>query len=302
MYHKLHYNVRGQLYDVRASNVNDEWGGELGALVNYYSNNWVHGGSGPDNNGNVLMSQTVINSYYMEDRYSYDALNRLASVGEYQNGAANTGNQLYTYDRWGNRSINPSSTVGLNKQFTVDTTSNRLGVPVGQAGVMSYDNAGNLNNDTYTGVGTRTYDAENRMTTAADNTNQLSRYTYDGDGRRVRVQVASSQERWHVYGFDSELLAEYQAAAPAAAPEKEYGYRNGQLLVTASGRFNVALAANGGVATASSAHTCCGFSTTGAINGNNRGPWGNGEGWNDATPDAVPDWLQVDFAGSKTID
>src|SRR6185369_11574264 len=84
--------------------------------------------------------------------------------------------------------------------------------------------------------------------------------------------------------------------------EKEYGYRDGQLLVTATGRFNVALAANGGVATASSAHTCCGFSTWGAINGNNRGPWGNGEGWNDATANVVPDWIQVDFAGSKTID
>ena len=26
------------------------------------------------------------------------------------------------------------------------------------------------------------------------------------------------------------------------------------------------------------------------------------EGWNDATPNVVPDWIQVDFAGSKTID
>jgi hypothetical protein len=114
--------------------------------------------------------------------------------------------------------------------------------------------------------------------------------------------LASSQEQWQVYGFDGELLAEYRAMSSASAPEREYGYRNGQLLVTASGRLNVALAANGAVATASSAHTCCGFSTAGAINGNNRGPWGNGEGWNDATENAVPDWIQVEFAGSKTID
>jgi RHS repeat-associated protein len=140
------------------------------------------------------------------------------------------------------------------------------------------------------------------MTTAADNTGQTSRYTYNAEGKRVRRQVASSQEEWLIYGIDGELLAEYQAGASPSAPEKEYGYRNGQLLVTATGRFNVALASNGAVATASTAHTCCGFSTTGAINGNNRGPWGNGEGWNDATPDSVPDWIQVDFAGSKTID
>lgn len=304
VYHKLHYNIRGQLYDVRASNLNDEWGGELGALANYYSTNWVHGGSGVDNNGNLLMSQTIINSYYMEDRYSYDSLNRLTAVSEYQNGSTNTGSQQYTYDRWGNRTINQATWgTGINnKQFTVDTATNRLSVPAGQSGVMTYDSAGNLTNDTYTGIGFRTYDAENKMITAADNTGQTSRYTYDGDGRRVRTQIASSQEKWYVYGFDGELIAEYQASSPASAPEKEYGYRNGQLLITASGRLNVALAANGAVATASSAHTCCGFSTTGAINGNNRGPWGNGEGWNDATADSVPDWIQVDFAGSKTID
>ena len=118
----------------------------------------------------------------------------------------------------------------------------------------------------------------------------------------MRRQIASSQEEWQIYGMDGELLAEYKASSPASAPEKEYGYRNGQLLVTATGRFNVALAANGAVAAASSAHTCCGFSTTGAINGNNRGPWSNGEGWNDATPDSVPDWIQIEFAGDKSID
>jgi RHS repeat-associated protein len=167
---------------------------------------------------------------------------------------------------------------------------------------MTYDLAGNLITDSYSGAGARTYDAENRMITSADYTGQTSRYTYDAEGRRVRRQVASSQEEWQIFGFDGELLAEYRASTAASAPEKEYGYRNGELLVTATGRYNVALASNGATASASSAHTCCGFSTWGAINGNNRGPWGNGEGWNDATQGVVPDWIQVDFAGSKTID
>ena len=304
VYNKLHYNIRGQLCDVRTSNVNDEWGGELGVLVNYYSTAWAHCASGTDNNGNVLMSQTIINSYYMEDRYTYDSLNRLTAVNEWQNGSSHTGSQQYDYDRWGNRTIKTASWgTGINnRQFTVDTTTNRLGVPAGQSGVMTYDYAGNLITDTYTGLGARTYDAENRMITAADNTGQTSRYTYDADGRRVRRQVAGSQEEWQLYGFDSELLAEYRASSPASAPEKEYGYRNGQLLVTATGRYNVALAANGAFATTSSANMCCGYSPAGAINGNNRGPWGNGEGWNDGTPNSVPDWIQVDFAGSKTID
>jgi RHS repeat-associated protein len=232
VYHNLHYNVRGQLYDVRASNVDNPWGGELGVLVNYYSTNWLHGGSGPDNNGNVLMSQTIINSYYMEDRYGYDALNRLAAVGEYQNGAANTGNQLYDYDRWGNRTSKPAATVGLNKQFTVDTATNRLTVPSGQPGVMTYDSAGNLNHDTYTSFGNRVYDAEGKLTAAQDGYAGWSYYTYNADGQRVRRKI-NNQESWQIYGLAGELLAEYPANGPASTPQKEYGYRNGQLLVTA---------------------------------------------------------------------
>lgn len=321
LYHKLFYNIRGQLFDTRLSSVNDLWDWNRGRLILYYSSNHIWGQSGTDNNGNVRFAETWIPpenatldqaDTLIEDAYSYDSLNRLTSVQEQQTSVAGGWGtwqqqfrQQYTLDRYGNRTIDAAQTWGTginNKQFTVSTTNNRLGVPVGQTGAMSYDNAGNLTNDTYTGVGARTYDAENRMITSADNTGQVSLYSYNADGLRVRRQVASSQEEWQIYGMDGELLAEYAAGASTSAPEKEYGYRGGELLVTASGRFNVAAAAAGAVATASTAHTCCGFSTTGAINGNNRGPWGNGEGWNDATPDSVPDWIQVDFAGSKTID
>ena len=321
LYHKLFYNIRGQLFDTRLSSVNDLWDWNRGRLILYYSSNHIWGQSGTDNNGNVRFAETWIPpenatldqaDTLIEDAYTYDSLNRLASVQEQQTSVAGGwGNwqqqfrQQYTIDRYGNRTIDATQTWGTginNKQFTVSTANNRLGVPAGQTGAMSYDNAGNLTNDTYTGVGARTYDAENRMITSADNTGQVSLYSYNADGLRVRRQVASSQEEWQIYGMNGELLAEYAAGASTSAPEKEYGYRGGELLVTASGRFNVAAAAAGAVATASTAHTCCGFSTTGAINGNNRGPWGNGEGWNDATPDVVPDWIQVDFAGSKTID
>ena len=234
VYNKLHYNIRGQLCDVRASNVNEEWSGELGALVNHYSTTWQHCGSGTDNNGNVLMSQTIINSYYMEDRYTYDALNRLTAVNEWQNGATNTASQQYDYDRWGNRTIKPTSWgIGINtKQFTVDTATNRLSVPSGQSGVMTYDFAGNLITDTYTGAGSREYDAENRMTRAWGGNNQWQSYTYNADGQRVRRKV-DNQETWQIYGFDRELLAEYAVNGATASPQKEYGYRNGQLLLTA---------------------------------------------------------------------
>ncbi len=241
VHHKMHYNIRGQLYDVRASHSADEWGGELGALVNYYGSQWVHGGSGPDNNGNVMMSQTIINSFVVEDHYSYDSLNRLTALAEWQNGATNTGVQTYDYDRYGNRTINAAQTsgVGINtKQFTVNAANNRLGVPGGQSGTMTYDAAGNLTVDTHSALAvSRAYDAENRMTSETQSGGVVAgSYSYNADGQRVRRTVSgqpSAVETWQVYGMDGELLAEYEATSPVASPQKEYGYRNGQLLITA---------------------------------------------------------------------
>jgi len=97
---------------------------------------------------------------------------------------------------------------------------------------MSYDAAGNLTNDTYGGQGQRTFDAENRMKQAWAN-GQWQTYTYDGDGRRVK-RLVNGVETWQVYGLGGELLAEYAANTAPTLPQKEYGYRNGQLLVTAT--------------------------------------------------------------------
>jgi len=45
------------------------------------------------------------------------------------------------------------------------------------------------------------------------------------------------------------------------------------------------------------------YPASGAINGDRRGlSWGAGGGWNDGTANTVPDWIEVDFNGSKTID
>jgi exo-beta-1,3-glucanase (GH17 family) len=70
----------------------------------------------------------------------------------------------------------------------------------------------------------------------------------------------------------------------------------------ASAPINVAAAAHGGTATASSFYNA-GYSPSGANDGNRRGdPWGNGGGWNDATVNAWGDWLQITFAGTRLID
>ena len=64
---------------------------------------------------------------------------------------------------------------------------------------------------------------------------------------------------------------------------------------------NVALASGGAVASASSAYP--GY-PVGAVNDNQRSGagWGNGGGWNDATGNDFPDWVQINFVGTKSID
>jgi YD repeat-containing protein len=90
-------------------------------------------------------------------------------------------------------------------------------------------------------------------------------------------------------------------AAPAPEPVTFYQPQ--------SGRVNVALAANGGYATASSTYNQPPnwvYSAAGTIDGNRRGSslgGGQWSGWNDDAPgNTFPDYLQVDFNGHKTID
>jgi RHS repeat-associated protein len=51
--------------------------------------------------------------------------------------------------------------------------------------------------------------------------------------RRLLRSAQVTHETRQVYGFAGELLAEYAASAASTSPQKEYGYRNGQLLITA---------------------------------------------------------------------
>ena len=83
--------------------------------------------------------------------YDYESLNRLQRVyeGDWQ---TPTWHQTYAHDRWGNRTINQSTTNGVPKpNFGVDLNTNRLTAPAGYT--MGYDAAGNLTNDTSTGQG-----------------------------------------------------------------------------------------------------------------------------------------------------
>ena len=126
LYHKSFYNNRGQFFDTRLSSVNDTWDWNRGRLIYYYSSNHLWGQSGTDNNGNVRFAETWIPpenatldqaQFLIEHSYDYDALNRLSSVTEQKMEAPNwvwqqQFRQAYTYDRYGNRTINTGLTWG----------------------------------------------------------------------------------------------------------------------------------------------------------------------------------------------
>ncbi|HEX8293586.1 MAG TPA: RHS repeat-associated core domain-containing protein, partial [Pyrinomonadaceae bacterium] len=341
VYNKRFYNARGQLSEIKVSTyaitntdqgLRTNW--NRGAIINRYS---TATGGGPDNNGNLRGQDIFIpktegagydqaaNHDLFSQGFDYDALNRLTRVSE-----GGRWRQEYAYDRWGNRTINaaatqvyePGATYTIPEpQFAVDQGTNRLGVPAGQAGQMNYDADGNLINDSYspgsygstTGQQTRFYDAEGRMTSAGfvSGQAQTASYVYDADGRRVKLMVGTEAEAWQVYGAGGELLAEYAPGAAREQPRKEYGYRGGELLVTASPgaasptptpaqRVNVAAASQGATASASSSYDQYGLTASKAINGSRTA---SGSYWNDGASSSgiFPDDLEVTFAGSKTI-
>jgi hypothetical protein len=73
-------------------------------------------------------------------------------------------------------------------------------------------------------------------------------------------------------------------------------------LTTSGSRVNVAQASNGGIAVASSIYSAA-YPAAGAINGDRKGVnFGNGGGWADGTRNVWPDWLEVQFNGSQTIE
>ena len=71
--------------------------------------------------------------------YDYDSLNRLWQAREAR-GGQNQWVQRFDYDRWGNRTVNPSTWGAPAPQFGVEAVTNRLTAPPGYT--MQYDPAG----------------------------------------------------------------------------------------------------------------------------------------------------------------
>ncbi len=253
IYNKLFYNSRAQLSEIREGITPNDTNWERGAIINNYSLQAGCSGAScnaTDDNG-TLMKQDVYGpgNAVFSQFYGYDPLNRLQSVREDGPPGPANWQQAYSYDQYGNRKMNSTATWGTginNMQAAVDpnTTTNRMyaqGETEQNHPSMNYDAAGNQTRDYYSDSASgegydRTYDAENRMkaSTATDSSgSRISTYTYDGAGRRVKRNI-NGTETWQVYGLGGELLAEYVPNASPSTPQKEYGYRNGQLLITAT--------------------------------------------------------------------
>lgn len=245
VFSKRNYNSRQQLIEVLASTNGGDSSWNRGKIVNDYGTT--------NNNGNLRSQSSYIpandqntSSTSWSQNYSYDPLNRLTNVTELNSANQFLWQQSYSYDRFGNRRIDMANTTqlpGVNNRLdtAVSTSTNRLYAP-GETDQnhpsINYDNAGNQIKDYYSVTGSsfdRTYDAESRLkdsTLTSGGGSVVATYTYDAAGQRVRRKVGTT-ETWQIYGFDGELVAEYPATGAANNPTKEYGYRNGQLLISA---------------------------------------------------------------------
>ncbi len=316
VYNKLFYNSRLQLAEILTSTTGGDSSWNRGKILNQYSLQCSGAGcNAVDNNGNLRKQEMFIpandqvSSYTSwHQQYDYDALNRLQRVHEYTGNPQLDWRQEFLYDRWGNRRIDVANTWGAginNRSFEKQDTTNRLYAPGDIALADSlrqirYDAAGNQIKDTYSGYGSAVFDGDNRIVAAQDSNAGWSYYTYNADGQRVRRKIGN-QETWQIYGIDGELLAEYAANGAVTSPQKEYGYRIGELLVTAEpgvpSHSNVALASSGATVTSSS--TLSPYVPAHVIDGSRRAI--NSTGWVDNTFNSFPDWIEINFNGSKTI-
>jgi RHS repeat-associated protein len=182
-----------------------------------------------DNNGNVksqiITTPTVGNiaGFTATQSYTYDSLNRLKSAVETVAGQANPSwNQVFKYDRYGNREFDTNNKNSINLLSgcpvnvcnpTANPTNNKL---VG----TNYDNVGNTKIDANGQV--FTYDAENKQTKVVNSQGvTLGEYFYDGDGKRVKkIASLTSETTIFVYDASGKMVAEYSTVSASQTEAK----------------------------------------------------------------------------------
>jgi hypothetical protein len=137
--------------------------------------------------------------------------------------------------------------------------------------------------------------------TANDADGFIARVDFRVDGQVVGSDTSAPYAfTWTAAGVGAHTLTAV-AVDSANASTTSNGVPIAVTLPSGGGRVNVALATNGGTATASSTANV-NYPPSAAIDGRRSGAVRGQRGtWEDATQ-SVPDWLQVNFAGPSTID
>ena len=193
---------------------------------------YTYGTDDSHNNGNIR-TQTITVPGMTEpfvQSYEYDKLNRLSSAQEMNAQVSATTpawKQVYSYDRYGNRTLTAETTYPAQLDATNNPTASPANNRFTSAG-YSYDMAGNLKCDALhlCALGGETsapsldvnmayfdYDAENRMVRAGSGGRSYAdggtSYTYNGEGRRVRKAVTGGEVTVFVYDTLGRAVAEY---------------------------------------------------------------------------------------------
>jgi RHS repeat-associated protein len=183
-------------------------------------------------------------------KYYYDSLNRIDDATEdvtpTGGTAARTWRQDFSYDRYGNRSLNEANTTtiprgcGTPPSLTVCTADRQKFNPAADPGSnklspgqgYSYDASGNTTADPRSL--TFTYDGENKQvevrdpsisTTGDPDANLIGRYWYDGDGKRVKKYAPPrgsdpGETTIFVYDAGGKQIAEYSTAVATQTQAK----------------------------------------------------------------------------------
>ncbi len=249
---------------------------------------------------------------------------RTVSVGGYSHDI-----QTYVVGM-GDTVANPSSVAAMNKFASVGGTGSAYlatdstslaaafqAIAVDIESKTAAASAVSLNTGSW-GTGTNLYQARFN---SGDWSGQLIAYLIGSDGSIGAQQWDAGQiintQNWNTgrailtYKPSAALGARgipflWPATYPGAPTASEMDLTQSTLLDTPAstaggGLMNVALASNGGAATASSYYNS-GYAPGAAINGDRSGAnWGATGGWNSAYWYNFPEWLQVNFNGPKSI-
>jgi len=245
--HSVAYNSALQISQVKLKQSSS--GSELQRYDYLYGQVTLSNGSvdKSKNRGQIARIDGVINgsgTKEWEQRFSYDELGRLATAAEYQQGTGGTPTwqQQFTYDRYGNRFQSGSGNSGPMSYVPVvssDITASTNRFISSGSTPITYDNAGNITQDTKFRSMNYTYDANGRQISASASGGSPSQTSvYDCSGQRVQT-TSGGVSRTMVYDIFGQQVADYNGSTV----QRENIYRGGQLLAVqeASGGLSYVL-------------------------------------------------------------